>query len=94
MTAVQLPGNWFELADERCCYTMACSVYCWHAVTADTVPVFIRATDRKCIYIRLRRRSHSSGGSNFVWTATDNQPTVKHSIYGRKLLRFWPKTKN
>ena len=24
MTAVQLPGNWFELADERCCYAMAC----------------------------------------------------------------------
>jgi len=29
MTAVQLPGNWFELADERCCYAMACWVYCW-----------------------------------------------------------------
>jgi len=49
MTAVHLPGNWFELADERCCYAMACWVYCWHAVTADTVPVFIRAIDRKCI---------------------------------------------
>ena len=24
MTAVQLPGNWFELADERCCYAMTC----------------------------------------------------------------------
>jgi len=39
MTAVQLPGNWFELDDERCCYAMALlsllltrrdSIYCAH----------------------------------------------------------------
>jgi len=29
MTAVQLPGNWFELANDHCCYAMARWVYCW-----------------------------------------------------------------
>jgi len=49
MTAGQLPGNWFELANNGCCYAMTCWVHCWHAVTADTVPVFVRAIDHKCI---------------------------------------------
>jgi len=41
LTAGQLPGNWFELANDCCCYAVA--------VTADTVPIFVRATDHKCI---------------------------------------------
>jgi len=84
MTAVQLLENWFELANDRCC----------EPVTADTVP----ATCHKCTQIRLCHRSHSSRGSNFVWTATDNQQAVRMCVlqHFKNSLRptlnvFWPK---
>jgi len=54
------------------------------AVIADTV----HTTGHKCIYIRLRHRSHSSWGSNLVWTATDNQQaaTVCSSTFQRQFM--------